>query len=150
MTNGREHAPRVQRTTRDIDVTGLGKRYGAVQVLHDVSFSLRDGEFLTLLGPSGSGKTTTLGIIAGFVEPDYGDVRVANQSILALEPRQRPASRRAQGLPAPRRRAQVRGWRALPGRQPGGTPTPIFNRAEIDARFLNNEQSIRDIAASAL
>ena len=89
MTNGPEHAPRAQRTARDIDVTGLGKRYGAVPVLHDVSFSLRDGEFLTLLGPSGSGKTTTLGIIAGFVEPDYGDVRVANQSILALEPRQR-------------------------------------------------------------
>ena len=52
---------------RDVVVTGLGKHFGAVQVLHDVSFTLRDGEFLTLLGPSGSGKTTSLGVIAGFV-----------------------------------------------------------------------------------
>jgi ABC-type branched-subunit amino acid transport system ATPase component len=74
---------------RDIDVTGLGKRYGAVNVLHDVSFTLRDGEFLTLLGPSGSGKTTTLGIIAGFVDPDYGDVRVGDRSIVGLPPRHR-------------------------------------------------------------
>src|SRR6185369_9675485 len=74
---------------RDIDVTGLGKRYGAVHVLHDVSFTLRDGEFLTLLGPSGSGKTTTLGIIAGFVDPDYGDVRVGDRSIVGLPPRHR-------------------------------------------------------------
>ena len=74
---------------RDIEVSGLGKLYGAVHVLHDVSFTLRDGEFLTLLGPSGSGKTTTLGIIAGFVDPDYGDVRVGNRSIVALPPRHR-------------------------------------------------------------
>ena len=74
---------------RDIEVGGLGKLYGATQVLHNVSFTLRDGEFLTLLGPSGSGKSTTLGIIAGFVDPDYGDVRVGAQSILGLPPRRR-------------------------------------------------------------
>ena len=76
-------------SARDIDVSGLGKLYGAVHVLHDVSFTLRNGEFLTLLGPSGSGKTTTLGIIAGFVEPDYGDVRVGDRSIVGLAPRHR-------------------------------------------------------------
>ena len=74
---------------RDIVVTGLGKHYGAVQVLRDVSFTLRDGEFLTLLGPSGSGKTTSLGVIAGFVEPDQGDVQVAGKSIVTLPPRER-------------------------------------------------------------
>lgn len=75
--------------TRDIEVAGLGKLYGAVRVLHDVSFTLRDGEFLTLLGPSGSGKTTTLGIISGFVDPDYGDVQVGGRSIISLPPRHR-------------------------------------------------------------
>lgn len=74
---------------RDINVTGLGKRYGAAQALYDVNFTLRDGEFLTLLGPSGSGKTTTLVIIAGFVDPDYGDVRVGARSIVGMPPRRR-------------------------------------------------------------
>ena len=73
----------------DISVSGLGKYYGPVQALDHVSFTLRDGEFLTLLGPSGSGKTTTLGIIAGFLHPDYGDVRVGATSILGLPPRRR-------------------------------------------------------------
>ncbi len=81
--------PGAPRSARDIDVSELGKSYGAVRVLHDVSFTLRDGEFLTLLGPSGSGKTTTLGIIAGFVDPDHGDVRVGDRSIVALPPRSR-------------------------------------------------------------
>ena len=75
--------------SQDIDVSGLGKLYGAVHALRDVSFTLRNGEFLTLLGPSGSGKTTTLGIIAGFVDPDYGDVRIGDHSIVGLSPRHR-------------------------------------------------------------
>ncbi len=74
---------------RDIEVVRLGKRYGNALALDDVSFTLRDGEFLTLLGPSGSGKTTTLGIISGFVQPDTGDVQVGRQSIVALPPRLR-------------------------------------------------------------
>lgn len=76
-------------SSSSIDVSGLGKLYGAVHALRDVSFTLRDSEFLTLLGPSGSGKTTTLGIIAGFVDPDYGDVRVGDHSIVGLAPRHR-------------------------------------------------------------
>ncbi len=73
----------------DITVSGLRKSYGSVEILRDVDFTLRGGEFLTLLGPSGSGKSTTLGIIAGFVDPDRGDVRVGEHSILGLPPRRR-------------------------------------------------------------
>ena len=85
--NGRNN--RASLGARDINVTGLSKLYGAVQVLRDISFTLRDGEFLTLLGPSGSGKTTTLGIIAGFVDSDHGDVRIGDRSIIDLPPRDR-------------------------------------------------------------
>ena len=81
--------PAAASRARDIHVSGLGKLYDATRVLHDVSFTLRNGEFLTLLGPSGSGKTTTLNIIAGFVDPDYGDVRVGDKSIVGLPPRHR-------------------------------------------------------------
>ncbi len=72
-----------------ITVDRLRKSFGAVEVLHDVSFTLRDGEFLTLLGPSGSGKSTTLGIIAGFTEPSSGDVRIGGHSMTGIPPRRR-------------------------------------------------------------
>src|ERR1700719_391462 len=62
----------------DITVTGLSKAFGQGRAqgraLSDVSFSVRDKEFLTLLGPSGCGKTTTLMSIAGFQRPDEGTI----------------------------------------------------------------------------
>jgi iron(III) transport system ATP-binding protein len=56
----------------EITVQGLTKTFGQERALSDVSFSVRDKEFLTLLGPSGCGKTTTLMSIAGFQRPDQG------------------------------------------------------------------------------
>jgi iron(III) transport system ATP-binding protein len=56
----------------EISVRGLSKTFGREHVLYDVSFSVRDKEFLTLLGPSGCGKTTTLMSIAGLQRPDEG------------------------------------------------------------------------------
>ncbi|MFC7497465.1 MULTISPECIES: ABC transporter ATP-binding protein [unclassified Nocardioides] len=57
------------------------KRYGSVRALDDVSFSVADGEFVTLLGPSGSGKTTCLQIMAGIATPDDGEVRIAGRDV---------------------------------------------------------------------
>jgi iron(III) transport system ATP-binding protein len=56
----------------EITIRGLSKAFGKTAALSDVSFSVRDKEFLTLLGPSGCGKTTTLLSIAGFQRPDAG------------------------------------------------------------------------------
>jgi iron(III) transport system ATP-binding protein len=58
----------------EITVKGLSKKFGQETALSDVSFSVRDKEFLTLLGPSGCGKTTTLMSIAGFQRPDQGTI----------------------------------------------------------------------------
>jgi spermidine/putrescine ABC transporter ATP-binding subunit len=58
-----------------VEVDRVSKHYGQVRALDDVSLSFEDGEFFGLLGPSGSGKTTLLRAIAGFVEPDSGDIR---------------------------------------------------------------------------
>jgi ABC-2 type transport system ATP-binding protein len=49
-----------------LDVDGLRMRYGATDVLHDVTFQARQGEVLALLGPNGAGKTTTIEILEGF------------------------------------------------------------------------------------
>jgi ABC-2 type transport system ATP-binding protein len=53
---------------------GLTKAYGARAALRGVSFEVGRGELLAVLGPNGAGKTTMLGILAGIVEPDAGEV----------------------------------------------------------------------------
>ena len=58
---------------------GLTKRYGAVTPLDRVSLSIPDDTYVSLLGPSGSGKTVLLRVIAGFVAPDAGSVRLGNR-----------------------------------------------------------------------
>jgi iron(III) transport system ATP-binding protein len=59
-----------------IEIEGLAKRFGAVTAVRDLSLRVADREFVTLLGPSGCGKTTLLRLIAGFVAPDAGVIRV--------------------------------------------------------------------------
>jgi iron(III) transport system ATP-binding protein len=60
----------------EIQVHSLSKAYSGDKVLDDVTFTVHDGEFVTLLGPSGCGKTTTLMSIAGFTQPDEGRIAV--------------------------------------------------------------------------
>ncbi len=59
-----------------IEVNGLCKRFGAIQAVDDVSFTVERGEVLGFLGPNGAGKSTTMKIITGFLEADSGTVRV--------------------------------------------------------------------------
>ena len=71
-------------TLRDIVVEFDGER-----ILDKINLSIRDNEFVTLLGPSGCGKTTTLRIIAGFVEPNAGEVLFEGQKINGVPPHMR-------------------------------------------------------------
>jgi ABC-type Fe3+/spermidine/putrescine transport system ATPase subunit len=57
------------------------KRFGGVTAVDDVSFEVPKGSFATLLGPSGCGKTTTLRMIAGFYDPDEGDIEIAGRLV---------------------------------------------------------------------
>jgi putative spermidine/putrescine transport system ATP-binding protein len=75
----------------DLALAGLSKRYGDFYAVREVSLKIADGEFLVLLGPSGCGKTTTLRMIAGFIEPSAGQVRLAGQDITLLPPWKRNA-----------------------------------------------------------
>ncbi len=62
--------------TSKLSLSGLGKSFGTVPAVVDVSLSLHQGEFVSLLGPSGCGKTTTLRMIAGFMKPTTGSIEV--------------------------------------------------------------------------
>ena len=64
-----------------IDVEVLSKRYGALRAVDALSFSVQPGEVVALLGPNGAGKSTTMKMIAGYLTPDSGRVRVAGHDV---------------------------------------------------------------------
>lgn len=67
----------------------ISKDFGAGNAVDGVSFQLEKGQFLTMLGPSGSGKSTTLNMIAGFLEPDSGSIRLRGRELTSLAPEKR-------------------------------------------------------------
>jgi len=72
-----------------IQLDGVTREFGATTAVDDVSLNVADGEFFTLVGPSGCGKTTTLRLIAGFEQPDAGDVRFGGNSVAGVPPEDR-------------------------------------------------------------
>ncbi|MGH7122918.1 MAG: ABC transporter ATP-binding protein, partial [Stellaceae bacterium] len=66
-----------------IELRGLTKRYGSLTAVDRVDLAVEHGSLVCLLGPSGCGKTTTLRLIAGFLEPDGGEIRVGSERLSA-------------------------------------------------------------------
>ncbi|MBI2687023.1 MAG: ABC transporter ATP-binding protein [Acidobacteria bacterium] len=65
-----------------LSAKNLRKAFGQLQAVSDVSLEAAKGEVLGLLGPNGAGKTTTIGMLAGLVPPDAGEVRIAGEPIV--------------------------------------------------------------------
>lgn len=72
-----------------LEIRGLIRRYGSVTAVDGVDLDVKEGEFVSLLGPSGCGKTTTLQMIAGFIPPDAGQIRLGEQDLTRLPPNRR-------------------------------------------------------------
>jgi multiple sugar transport system ATP-binding protein len=73
-----------------LELRNLNKTYTSrVVPLKDLSLTVEDGEFLTLLGPSGCGKSTTLRLIAGLEQPTRGDVRIGDRNVTQQPPGKR-------------------------------------------------------------
>ncbi|MCI6891281.1 MAG: ABC transporter ATP-binding protein [Treponema sp.] len=72
-----------------VTIDHVSKEFGDFVALDDINFTIKPGEFFSLLGPSGCGKTTLLRIIAGFEFPDDGVVLFDDKNIVALPPNKR-------------------------------------------------------------
>ena len=73
----------------DVEFRSVSKRFGDLTAVNAVSFQVRTGEFLSLLGPSGCGKTTSLRMIAGFEQPDEGEILIGGVDAVGTPPYRR-------------------------------------------------------------
>lgn len=64
-----------------IEVQGLHKRFGELQAVKGVDFTIRKGEIFSLLGPNGAGKSTTISMLSGLLRPDEGEALILGDSI---------------------------------------------------------------------
>jgi spermidine/putrescine ABC transporter ATP-binding subunit len=72
-----------------LSIRNVAKKFQNREVLRGISLEVASGEFLTILGESGSGKTTLLRLIAGFEQPDSGEIRMADERLDTLPPHRR-------------------------------------------------------------
>jgi spermidine/putrescine transport system ATP-binding protein len=75
-----------------VRLESVTKRFGELLAVDDIDLELAGGEFFTLLGPSGCGKTTTLRMVAGFEEPDAGQVLIDGEDVAQLPAYKRPTN----------------------------------------------------------
>ena len=69
-----------------LSAAGIGKRFGGVQALTGVDFTIRHGEIYGLIGPNGAGKTTLFNVLTGIYEPDDGSFAFDGQPLVGLKP----------------------------------------------------------------
>src|SRR5277367_3799397 len=67
-----------------LNAQGVSKRFGAVPLFQDISFTVSDGDRIGLIGPNGSGKSTLLNILSGEIKPGKGEVSVRKRTRLAI------------------------------------------------------------------
>ena len=72
-----------------IEMIGISKSFGTLDVIRNLDLYIRENEFLTLLGPSGCGKTTLLRLIGGFLTPDEGRILMEGKDLVSIPPNKR-------------------------------------------------------------
>lgn len=73
----------MSQSDKGVEVEGIGKTFGSVAALRDISFDVGRGEVVALLGPNGAGKTTTVEILSTLTMPDRGRARVAGDDVVS-------------------------------------------------------------------
>jgi branched-chain amino acid transport system ATP-binding protein len=70
-----------------LSIRSLSKAFGGVHAVREVSFDIKPGEFLAMIGPNGAGKSTCFNMINGQLKPDSGEIRLGDDNIAGLHPR---------------------------------------------------------------
>ena len=71
-----------------LNIQALSKRFGGLQAVKDLSFTVGNGEIVALIGPNGAGKTTAFALLSGFLTPDTGQVIFRGRDLRGLKPHQ--------------------------------------------------------------
>ncbi|HWV96449.1 MAG TPA: ABC transporter ATP-binding protein [Xanthobacteraceae bacterium] len=69
-----------------LDVHGVSRRFGGLQALSDVTFSVPKGQIIGLIGPNGAGKTTFFSTLVGLIKPDKGSILLDGEPVVGLKP----------------------------------------------------------------
>jgi spermidine/putrescine transport system ATP-binding protein len=77
---------------QSVELRSVTKRFGELTAVRELSVTIGQGEFFTMLGPSGCGKTTTLRMIAGFEELSEGEILIEGHDVAGLPPHRRPTN----------------------------------------------------------
>src|SRR5581483_6417100 len=75
------------RVMSELSIKGLSKAFGGVRAVNEVSFQVKQGEFLAMIGPNGAGKSTCFNMINGQLPPDSGEIVFEGRNIAGLAPR---------------------------------------------------------------
>ncbi|WP_299728675.1 ABC transporter ATP-binding protein [uncultured Endozoicomonas sp.] len=78
--------------TFDLECRNVSKQFGDFQAVNDISLEIPAGSFFSILGPSGCGKTTLLRMLAGFSEPDQGEILIKGKKMAGIPPNKRPVN----------------------------------------------------------
>src|SRR3954470_20192478 len=68
------------------ETIGVTKTFGGLKALDNVTFAVRDGEFVSIVGPNGAGKTTLVNVVTGLLRPTVGEVRFLGNDIAGVGP----------------------------------------------------------------
>lgn len=75
-----------------LDIKSLKKSFGSFKAVDEIDFYVEEGKFFSILGPSGCGKTTLLRMIAGFLEPSSGSIKIRGDEMIKVSPNKRPVN----------------------------------------------------------
>jgi multiple sugar transport system ATP-binding protein len=135
-----------------IVIQKISKSFGATSVLQDISLTIKDGEFVSLLGPSGCGKSTLLRLIAGLDVAEHGSIVVGRHDVTRLHPKDRDLAMVFQSyalyphlsvydnIAVPLRMRRLNAWQRLPG-------VRLFSRSQQKIERAIR-QDIHEVAAT--